>query len=208
MNSLPEPFAAILLAGGRGSRMGGVLKPALIRNGSSLLAALLGELELLHPAPERIVVVGDREQLVRAIPESHSSSRLSWAREEPSFAGPVAAVSAGLQGVQQERVLLLASDLVEVSAGLRLLFDARTARDGAILIDSAGYDQPLFGLYGRAALSAACHHESQGTGPDSKAPSLRAVLARLELARVLAPDQLSQDIDDWPSAQRWGIIKE
>ena len=47
-----------------------------------------------------------------------------------------------------------------------------------------------------------------GTGAHpGKGPSLRSVIASLELARIPAPEQATADIDDWADAARWGIAK-
>ncbi len=80
-----DDLGAILLAGGRGSRMGGVHKPLLEVGGTTLLDAALGA---AHDAGcDPIVVVG---------PPDDAHADLTWVREDPPFGGPAAAIVAAL----------------------------------------------------------------------------------------------------------------
>ena len=77
-------FDAIILAGGRSSRLGGVPKSGLIFDGATLLERSLRAAD----AAGRIVVVGPD-------PGDLPDGVLSC-REDPPFAGPAAAIAAGL----------------------------------------------------------------------------------------------------------------
>lgn len=189
--------------------MGGVLKAALKLEGSSLLARSLQQLQAAWPEVlARVTVVGDQSALISVLPTEVPGETLNWARENPPYAGPVAAIEAGLATVRQEFVLLLAADLVDISSGLRLLLAADSGRDGAILIDAEGFEQPLFGFYRVDALKVAIRSVASRHTAEAKAPSLRSAIARLELSRVPAPAEATSDIDHWSDAQRWGILKE
>ncbi|MFT4082535.1 MAG: NTP transferase domain-containing protein, partial [Nocardioides sp.] len=74
-------YAAIVLAGGRGSRLGGVDKATLEIGGRSLLHRVLAA---CADAAE-VVVVGD--------PVAGTEAR--FVREQPPYAGPAAALLAG-----------------------------------------------------------------------------------------------------------------
>ncbi|GGF10823.1 molybdenum cofactor guanylyltransferase [Subtercola lobariae] len=85
---------AIVLAGGRSSRLGGVAKAGLVFEGRTLLQRTLDAV----PDARRTIVVGDtalRAQLGNAAP----ARSITFVREDPPFAGPAAAVAAGLDAL-------------------------------------------------------------------------------------------------------------
>ncbi|WP_166790849.1 molybdenum cofactor guanylyltransferase [Cryobacterium mannosilyticum] len=94
-NPAPQPENAapavdlIVLAGGRGSRLGGTFKPAVEVAGRSLLARVLDARALAR----RVVVVGPDAARDAAGPQPVP---LIWALEDPPFGGPVAGIVAGL----------------------------------------------------------------------------------------------------------------
>src|SRR6476661_8075337 len=109
-------FDAIILAGGRSSRLGGVPKAGLIYDGATLLERSL----LAAGAAARTVVVGPD-------PGNLPDGVLSC-REDPPYAGPAAAIAAGLGAlavnrasrhgavVQPPFVLVLACDMPRSAA--------------------------------------------------------------------------------------------
>jgi molybdopterin-guanine dinucleotide biosynthesis protein A len=137
---------AIVLAGGRGRRLGGVDKPALRLDGRSLLDRALAA---TSDARCR-VVVGPR----RPLPEGVRS-----AREEPPFGGPVAALAAGLAALPGggDLVAVLAADLPRVETALPLVLAAAEAcgADVCLAVDPSGRDQPLLAAYRPEPLAAA-----------------------------------------------------
>lgn len=198
----------MLLAGGRGNRLDGALKPALEYQGQSLLSSTISAAQRVLGTPMRTVVVGDAERLRPAVSGLSGSAELLWTREEPAFSGPVAALSAALTLVPQRWLLLLAADLPDPEAGIRALLGASGGADGALLVDAAGKEQQLFALYRRQPLLEAVRQSESDNGrKPGKGASLRSVIARLELARVPAPGRSAEDIDDWADAARWGIAK-
>jgi molybdenum cofactor guanylyltransferase len=167
-------FAAVLLAGGRGSRLGGVHKPALVVDGRSLLDRALAAV----PDADPVVVVG---------PRTPTSRTVLWTREEPAGGGPVAALAAGLAQIGDvAEVAVLATDLAGVTAAtVRRLRAARTA-DGAVLDD--GHRQWLIGVWRTDTLRAALPAEPSGA-------ALRSVLGALDHTPVPALHGESGDVD-------------
>lgn len=137
----PE-LAAILLAGGRGSRMGGVEKALLRRDGQTQIRRWLQE---LHARDLRTVVVGPAS-LRPEVPTS-----VPLVQETPAFAGPAAGVLSGaaeldrhlqeledsqdLQGIQGRRDLQGDPDGGSIAAPSRwtLLLAVDLARPAALL---------------------------------------------------------------------------
>lgn len=198
-------FDAILLAGGRASRLGGVDKTGLVADGRSLLAR---SLEAAQDATAR-VVVGPRAPT--ALP-----SGVVTTRESPPFAGPVAAVAAGLAALdaldraQPGRppgpfVLVLACDLPRVAEAVAVLLatlsavSAPSTSDGLVALDDDGRRQPLLALYRADAL------RKRLAEIDPVGASMRLLLSGLALAEVPVPGDLTADIDTAADALRHGF---
>jgi molybdopterin-guanine dinucleotide biosynthesis protein A len=163
---------ALILAGGRGSRLGGADKPALEVGGRSLLDRVLDACT----GCDGVVVVG---------PERPTSREVLTVREEPPGGGPVAALAAGLPLVGAPRTALLAADLPFVTAEVLALLESRLATtagsDGALLVDPDGHDQLLLGVWQTAALRRAV----AAAGPPQGQP-LGRLLRTLGVVRVPA----------------------
>ncbi|WKD33628.1 NTP transferase domain-containing protein [Streptomyces xanthophaeus] len=176
-------YDAIVLAGGAARRLGGADKPALSVGGRALLDRVLDAC----PDARTTVVVGGRRPTARPV---------HWTREDPPGGGPVAALDAGLRRTTAEQVLVLSADLPFLDREtVRALLDA-PGRDGAMLRDPDGRDQPLVAAY-RAeplrreiALLAAEHGTLTGL-------PLRALTAELDLSRVTSRPLASFDCDTW-----------
>ncbi|GLW54333.1 hypothetical protein Kpho01_23440 [Kitasatospora phosalacinea] len=176
-------YDAVVAAGGAGRRLGGADKPALTVGGRPLLDRVLAAC----PDARRVLVVGPERPTERAA--------VHWLREDPPGGGPVAAVAAALPAVTAPRVLLLAADLPFLDAAtVRRLLAALDdpARDGALLVDAAGRDQPLAAAYRTAPLRAAL----AALGDPAGRP-LRRLLDGLHLARLPDPAGASFDCDTW-----------
>jgi molybdenum cofactor guanylyltransferase len=129
---------AVVLAGGRASRLGGADKPALVVGDRSLLASVTSAADAA--GARQVVVVGPpRPGLMLA------GGRLRVVREEPPGSGPVPALRRGLAEVAAPWVLVLAADLPFIRAGhlSTLLAAAAGARPaaGAVLADDEGRPQ-------------------------------------------------------------------
>lgn len=186
------PHDAVLLAGGRASRMGGADKTALVVEGLSLSDHAVAAAAGAH----RIVLVGLREG--RSAPTG-----VVRTREDPPLGGPVAAVAAGLAAVTDPEpwTLVLACDLVRPEHGAALLLDAAGAAsddvDGFVAVDEDGRRQPLLALYRSDALRAAVRALGDPTGA-----AVRRLTADLRLVEVPLPTALCADVDEPADATR------
>lgn len=177
--------AAIIVAGGRATRLGGAVKPLLEVGGVSLLRLAVNAADDAGCAP--IVVAG---------PDAGDDTRVTWVREQPAFGGPVAGIVRALDDIDADEVLVLAADLPRVGEAVPFLLEtAALARygDGLCLADDTGRPQWLTGLYRTPALrDAADGLADRGTGA-----AVRDLLADLEIAAVRAPAGVTSDIDTW-----------
>jgi len=168
-------FDAVVLAGGRASRLDGADKAALEVGGRPLLERALDAVA----AAARTVVVGDERPTQRAV---------AWTREQPAYGGPVAATYAGRDALPDAALLVvLAVDMPEVTAStVRRLLAAATGRDGAVLTD--GGRRHLAMVVSTGALDA--------VRPEpTAAAAMRELWARLDLADVPARGDEAHDID-------------
>lgn len=140
---------AIVLAGGRASRMGGVDKPAIIIGGRSMLDAALAA---VAPCARTVVVGPHRPEL---------DARIVQVREVPPGSGPVAAVGAGLRALGPTAaplVVVLAADLPFLSQTTVAELIRRGLESGADAVfaaDESGRPQYLIGVWRRTALTEA-----------------------------------------------------
>ncbi|HEU5475226.1 MAG TPA: NTP transferase domain-containing protein [Actinophytocola sp.] len=174
-------FAAVILAGGRASRMSGVDKVMIEVGGRTLLRRALDAVAGAEP----VVVVGP----ARPVP-----GPVRWAREDPPGTGPLAGLAAGLAEVPPDttEVAVLAADLL--AAGLstvdRLRAALRRAPDaaGALLVDQDGRRQWLIGVWRTGPLRRALPAEPAGR-------SLGSVLGALPVVEVAAGPGEAADLD-------------
>ncbi|WP_372984557.1 molybdenum cofactor guanylyltransferase [Microbacterium sp.] len=199
------PTAAIILAGGRASRLDGTAKPLLEVGGRTLLDRAIAAVDGCDP----IVVVG---------PPAPTRVRVVWTRETPEFGGPVAGIAAGLALVDTADVLVLAADLPNAEGAVAVLrrhpplsadadgkggdddapsTDGGHGIDGVCLVDASGRMQWLVGRYRTDALRSAAAALPDG-GRDA---SLRSLLARLRISAIPAGD-LATDVDTWDDLER------
>lgn len=216
-------FDAVILAGGRSSRLGGVPKARLNFDGATLLERSL----LATRGARRTVVVGPvREDLPAGV---------LYCREDPPFSGPAAALAAGMAALaaaddegpglgQAPLTLVLACDMPLVSGAVAALLADQaghsgagasngTAFDGArsggagstgsVAVSADGRTQPLVGLYGTAALQRSVDDAARRGA--LVGGSVFGLLASLELRSVLVPPGSTDDVDTWDDADALGI---
>lgn len=199
---MTDPAAAVILAGGRGSRFGGTDKPALRLGDRSLL-----DIALAASGGRRIVVVGPRRNLPAGV---------IAVAEDPPGGGPAAAVVAGVHALTDlpgdALVAVLAADLPGITRDTvaRLCAALCTAGladpaavappGGAVLVDKASRRQYLIGVWRRHALTAAA-----GVRQDWSGVALRELLAPIAVLEIpgSVPETADVDtVDDWRSWQQ------
>jgi molybdopterin-guanine dinucleotide biosynthesis protein A len=154
----PGSFGIIILAGGRGSRLGGRDKPGLVVGDRTLLGAVAAA--GTAAGARKLIVVG---------PERPGLPGVRFVQEEPPGAGPVPALRRGLaEAGDAPWVALLAADLPFLRADhiRALLRAARGSRPdgsaeeagghgGAVLADDAGRPQGLISCWRTVTLGEA-----------------------------------------------------
>ena len=159
----PGQIAAVVLAGGRASRLGGADKPGVKILGRSLLATVTRA--AIGAGACRIVIVGPpRPGLIAEVvdggrqPDSAAGVSIEFTSEHPPGSGPVPALRAGLELVTQPRLILLAADLPFLRAGhVRALLASTdgAAVAGSIFVDGQGRPQWLASCWRTASLRSA-----------------------------------------------------
>lgn len=210
--------AAVILAGGRAGRLGGIAKPLSTICGTTLLDLAIAAV----PAGSEIVVVGP--------PELRVPAGVLLVREDPPFGGPVAALAAGVAALSSapssalsselspapssapsselspapspasssatEWLLALAADQPTVRDSVRILLEAERAPDGVIGLDGTGRRQPLAALYRTDAVRDLLNSNSSPL-------RLMDLAAVLSLAEVFLGDRL--DVDTADDARHFGV---
>lgn len=176
---------AIVLAGGRAQRMGGVDKVLTVVRGRSLLAGAVGAVA----SAEKVAVVGPRRDV--ELPRD-----VIWTREEPEFGGPAAGIGAGwsiLTPAPDDEILVLPADLVNAAAVVAALTSA-----GMIAADPGGRRQWACVRVRAADLGTAISN----TG-DLSGLSLRAFLDPLHLTEVAVSHAAAADLDTPDDAKEY-----
>lgn len=176
--------AGVILAGGRASRVGGADKALFEIDGIPLLARAVDALA----GCTEIVIVG---------PESGRPpfAGASWVREDPPFAGPVAALSCAIARTDAVELIVLPADLPGAREAVALLEAADLdGDDGVVLTDQDGYPQWLTARYRTETLAAAI--------AASGASSVRGVVSALRLRMLSAPSSATRDIDTWEDLEQ------
>ncbi|WP_240770280.1 NTP transferase domain-containing protein [Nocardioides sp. GY 10127] len=224
MSTPGSPFAAIVLAGGRGERLGGAVKATLQQDagGPTLLERALAAVT----GATAVVVVGDPVPL-----PGHEGPQPRWAREDPPLGGPAAALLAGVDALAPRLteagdpatdttatgtdttatrdtldgwLVVLAVDMPHLDAGTvaRLLTAAEVAAargsgDGARLRDPDGR-HPL-----ALAVSARRLADVRPAPGEADGLPLRRLLAPLDLADVPTVGDEHRDVDTPDDLAAW-----
>lgn len=188
-------FNALIVAGGRSSRLGGVPK-ALLSNGQQTLLA--STLDAAGAAAARVVVGPSDLPL---------PSGVLLTREEPAFSGPAAAISAGLDALAQHHApwtLLLSVDIPQVAGAVERLTNAAVSAAPETMGFwgvADGTFQPLLGIYRTDQLA-------QVFAGDTANASVRRFLAPLSPQPVQLASELTADVDTWQQAQASGYTRD
>jgi molybdopterin-guanine dinucleotide biosynthesis protein A len=189
-------FDAVILAGGRATRLGGTPKPGVVVAGTTLLDRALAA---TRDARRAVVVAPDDGP--------HLPPGTLRTREHPPFGGPVAGIDAGLRALEgpgaAPHVLLLAVDVPRAGAAVPALAAAvgtNPGADGAYLVRD-GAAQWLLGLYRRDALRRALAAVRDDAGSVHGAP-VRRLVGHLECVEIDDDAGLTQDVDTWDDVAR------
>lgn len=183
---------AVILAGGRARRLGGIVKPLVEVGGRSLLERALDA----AARADRIAVVG-----AVPVPPGVISTV-----EDPPFSGPAAGLAAGLAALSETArstdpapwTLVLAADVPRVAEAVPALLAAAALEppvDGVCLHDAQSYPQWMLAVYRSTALRTAV------TAVPTTDLSMRRLLSPLRLMTIPAePDDLA-DCDTWEDVE-------
>ncbi len=133
--------SVLLLAGGRGERMGGADKGLLDWQGRPLIAWLH---ELVRPLTDDLLISCNRN----AERYAPFADRLV-SDDEADFQGPLAGIRAGLRAARQANVLILPCDAPQLD---RPLLEAllNLAGERAVVVRQGEFLEPLFSVIPRA----------------------------------------------------------
>ncbi|WP_341924469.1 NTP transferase domain-containing protein [Nocardioides psychrotolerans] len=174
-------FSAVVLAGGRGARLGGVDKASVELGGRTLLARAI---DAVIDATE-VVVVGESVPTERPV---------TFTVESPQYGGPVAALLTGRDALLRSTpwLAVLAVDMPRVGPlTFRRLLEATPGHDGAALVDPDGRRQLAMVVDVGRLDAVRPDHESQHDMP------LHRLLSQLSLAEVAADGDEHRDVDTW-----------
>ncbi|MDR6677808.1 molybdenum cofactor guanylyltransferase MobA [Pseudomonas oryzihabitans] len=149
------PSSILILAGGRGQRMGGRDKGLVEWQGQPLVAHVQRAVRALT---DDLVISCNR----------NAERYAQWADqlvadEEPDYPGPLAGILAGLTASRHAWVLLLPCDAPRIDAAFaQQLLAAAQASQGPVMARQGGYWQPLFAALPRHLLPALRSAWAQG----------------------------------------------
>jgi molybdopterin-guanine dinucleotide biosynthesis protein A len=163
--SAPPGWTALVLAGGRGSRLGNDDKAAITIAGVSALDHLLAGLPEMIP----VVVAG---------PVRPTRRRVTFVREWPIHGGPVVGIASGLEAVSTPVTALLAVDMPWAGGLAEHLIAEFASCDAAALVpvDGSGFRQPLCAVVRTEAVRAALRELGDPAGA-----SLRDLMSLLDV---------------------------
>lgn len=180
--------SAVILAGGAGSRLGGVDKALLEYEGETLLGRLILAFESVAC---EIVIVGEKRDL-----DLPSTTPITWTIEEPVRGGPLAGLAAGVEQLSATDTwfFALACDQPFAARAIAPLLEAAKMAgpevDGILGKDQGGRSQSLTAIYRKAAVDKAIAELGSPHGLP-----MRALLKRLNVFEFELPEGASQDVD-------------
>ncbi len=186
---------AVILAGGRGKRLGGVSKADIMLSGRRVLDIVL----------EAAAAVADGRMIVVAPDSVVVPDTVTRTLEDPPAGGPVAGIGAGIAELEDappcDLVLILAVDTPGAVCFVSDLVEAtsRSGLDGAVVVGGAPepFIQRLQACYRLGALRRAL-----ALVPPHGC-SVHRALGVLKVAAVHTAPEFSQDIDTWQDVVDW-----
>jgi molybdenum cofactor guanylyltransferase len=150
--------SAIILAGGRGERLAGQDKAAILLDGETLLERVYRRVAAL--ADEVVIVLRPDQELAPPLVAATQSAVI--VHDLPGHTGVLAGMAAGLEAAKHEWSLLVACDMPFVQASLvRYMWSLREGWDIVVPRLEVGLE-PLHALYHRRCLSSIHDALAQG----------------------------------------------
>lgn len=183
-------FDAIVVAGGRGERLGGVDKANI----------KVGEQTLLSRA---LAAVADAGRTVVVGPKRDLPANVVGVSEQPPGGGPAAAVTAGLAEVTSSWVVVLACDMPFIAKAHvqrlkeTVMSSEHVGVDGATFVDGGGRRQLLAAIYRAERLRSSALSLGETAGA-----SMRSLVNGLTLIELAADSVMSLDCDTWDDVTR------
>lgn len=182
--------SAIVLTGGTARRLGGADKCWVALDGPSPAQRVLLALAAQIQPPRRIVVVGPRRE---------TDIDVTWTREEPPTAGPVAAIRAGLDALSEiepaGKILVVAGDMPFAGTALPGLLSEPLPDGTDVLLatDEGARDQYLFACWRAGSLRRAVADKANDAPVRSLFQDV-AVARRPVVAEALVDCDTSDDL--------------
>jgi molybdopterin-guanine dinucleotide biosynthesis protein A len=171
-------WCAIVLAGGRGSRLGDVDKATLRIGADRMLDLVLAGL----PDTARVLVAG---------PTRTTSRLVEFVADQTPFGGPVAGLASCLPLVREPAFALLAVDMPDASPSVAGLVDSLTPDiDAVVPLTPDGHRQPLAAVYRTAGVRSAI-----AALDDPFGTSMRRMLGMLRVRDVPTSGDHLTDVD-------------
>ncbi|ALV44299.1 hypothetical protein MB46_01000 [Arthrobacter alpinus] len=208
---------AVILAGGRSRRLGGVPKAGLLLDGQTLLArtvdaaarvlASATTADVDRTRSGRIAVVGPHESINGWLVAAPRRADVVTVQEDPPFAGPAAGIAAGVSVLADsgDYVLVLACDMPHAEAVAELLvLELGSCGPGeGVMAVSDGRKQPLAAIYPQAQLQGAV--EAARAAHRLENASVFSLIANVATKECAVPSGLAADIDTWADAREQGL---
>lgn len=185
----------VVLAGGRGRRMGNACKGLLtVESGETVLGALL---------PRLAPVVGEAWIVAPEALHAQFQGRFAAGLIEDPGQGPANAMVAAARALSAERIWVVAADLPGLSPEvLKWLLRSWSGSHDAVIPVHEGRPQPLVGLYQRRALAA------RALPPGTSVQALLGTLSVRPSSSETLPESLRAGLggfNTWEEAAAWGI---
>ncbi len=169
-NSSFAGMSAVILAGGKSTRFGGVAKESILIEGQPILYRALS---VLNGIFSEIIIVSN---LPGNLGKSTDHAVITDQIEE---AGPLGGIHAGLLKARNEGVFVFAGDMPFLDAALireQIDFASRNHAK-AVIPDLDGAIEPLHGIYMKSLADRIAEFITSG-----KSPSIRKLLSQIDVA--------------------------
>ncbi|MDY7533279.1 molybdenum cofactor guanylyltransferase MobA [Pseudomonas sp. Bout1] len=170
------PCSVLLLAGGRGARIGGQDKGLLPWKGKPLIEHVQA---IVRPFTDDLIISCNRNDITY---RTYADQTVKDSQK--NFPGPLAGVLAGLAAAHHGWLLVLACDAPKIDAPLiKALLEARSAFASPLMVQQGEKWQPMFSMIPKVLLAGL-----QQDWNDGERSLLRALLRHHPKALICAED--------------------